>query len=216
MLGMLRRGTYFNSLHPPPPFPLLYHPALLIVSSFSLSSSSSSSYSYFSFSSSFSYSFSYPFLSVRRVPNEMPIKAEAEQSKETKAMALESKNTKTASPKQSKTDNENDSPKVASPRASESARSTPRTPATFESRLRASLFANVNRSIDELYQLCEEECDAQMCLDAVTIFERSGRDFRLLTDRIDDMAQYGLDRKGVAWEVRLFRINVNMGIRNVL
>ena len=76
-----------------------------------------------------------------------------------------------------------------------------RTPVTFESRLRASLFANVNRSIDELYQVCEEECDEQMCCDAMNLFERSGRDFRLLTDRIDEQTRFGLDKRSSAWEV---------------
>jgi hypothetical protein len=57
------------------------------------------------------------------------------------------------------------------------------TAATFQSRLWTALFGNVNRSIDELYRLCEEEGDAEMCLEAENLFERSGRDFKKLTER---------------------------------
>ena len=76
----------------------------------------------------------------------------------------------------------------------------------FGSRLHATLFANVNRSIDELYQLCEEEGNEEMCQDGLDLLERSGRDFRLLSDRIDEQRKFGLDQSaGISWEVRNVR-----------
>jgi hypothetical protein len=57
------------------------------------------------------------------------------------------------------------------------------TTTTFQSRLWTALFGNVIRSIDELYRLCEEEGDKEMCLEAENLFERSGRDFKKLTER---------------------------------
>lgn len=57
------------------------------------------------------------------------------------------------------------------------------TATTFQSRLWTALFGNVIRSIDELYRLCEEEGDKEMCLEAENLFERSGRDFKKLTER---------------------------------
>jgi S phase cyclin A-associated protein in the endoplasmic reticulum len=70
-------------------------------------------------------------------------------------------------------------------------------PSDFHSRLRTALLANLNRSIVELYQLCDEEEDISVCLDAISLFERGGRDFKVLSDRLSDRRNAGLDQKSV-------------------
>ena len=45
-----------------------------------------------------------------------------------------------------------------------------------------------------------------MCQDGLDLLERSGRDFRLLRDRIDEQRKFGLDQtSGISWEVRNVR-----------
>ena len=45
-----------------------------------------------------------------------------------------------------------------------------------------------------------------MCQDGLDLLERSGRDFRLLSDRIDEQRKFGLDQSaGISWEVRTVR-----------
>eukprot|EP01036_Dinobryon_divergens_P028672 gene28672-37656_t len=68
------------------------------------------------------------------------------------------------------------------------------------------LFSNVNRSVDELYDMCEEEEDEQRCKDAIDIMERSSRDFRKLIERIEEQKRFDASKGplsgGISWEVR--------------
>lgn len=84
----------------------------------------------------------------------------------------------------------------------------------------------VNRSVDELYDMCEEEEDEQRCKDAIDIMvsflflllnndpriilsliqERSSRDFRKLIERIEEQKRFDASKGplsgGISWEVR--------------
>lgn len=74
--------------------------------------------------------------------------------------------------------------------------------ATFQSRLWTALFQNVNRSIDELYQLCDEQGEEEMCLEAMDMFERSGRDFKKLAEKMEVQRKFVSNQSsGAVWEV---------------
>ena len=70
--------------------------------------------------------------------------------------------------------------------------------ATFHSRLRSALLANLTRSIVELYQLCDEEEDILVCSDAISLFARGGRDFNVLSDRLNERRRAGIDQNSVS------------------
>jgi S phase cyclin A-associated protein in the endoplasmic reticulum len=67
----------------------------------------------------------------------------------------------------------------------------------YHRRLRTALLANLNRSIADLYQLCDEEEDILMCVDATSLFERGVSDFRVLSDRLSARKKVGLDQNSV-------------------
>lgn len=80
-----------------------------------------------------------------------------------------------------------------------------------DARLWASIFSNVNRSIDQLYDLCEEENAQQRCQEAVDLMERSRVDFVKLIERIDEQEKFSTDvasndgknvPRAMSWEVR--------------
>jgi hypothetical protein len=80
-----------------------------------------------------------------------------------------------------------------------------------DARLWSSIFSNVNRSIDELYYLCEEENAQQRCQEAVDLLERSRVDFVKLIERIDEQEKFSTDvasndgkivPRAMSWEVR--------------
>ena len=65
-----------------------------------------------------------------------------------------------------------------------------------------ALISNINCGIDDLYQRCEAEFDENMCQDAVSLLDRSGRDFKLLIERIDSQRKFRLNQSsGGGWEV---------------
>lgn len=67
-----------------------------------------------------------------------------------------------------------------------------------------ALIVDISCGIDELHQQCEAEFDEQMCQDAISLFERSGRDFKLLIERIDEQRRFDLKHSsGVSREVCL-------------
>ena len=67
-----------------------------------------------------------------------------------------------------------------------------------------ALISNINCGIDDLYQRCEAELDKDMCQDAMSLLDRSGRDFKLLIERIDNQRKFGLNHgSGAGWEVFL-------------
>ncbi|CAM8943603.1 unnamed protein product [Rhodiola kirilowii] len=56
----------------------------------------------------------------------------------------------------------------------------------FRQRLWCFLFENLNRAIDELYLLCELECDAQQMKEAIIVLEEAASDFKELNSRVQD------------------------------
>lgn len=55
----------------------------------------------------------------------------------------------------------------------------------FRQRLWCFLFENLNRSVDELYLLCELECDVEQMKEAVLVLEEATLDFKELTSRVE-------------------------------
>ena len=73
----------------------------------------------------------------------------------------------------------------------------------FKAKVWKTLFANVNRSIDELYYLLEEESNEDKCKDAKYLLERAALDFEKLEKRIYEQRKFDLNEvSGVSWEVR--------------
>lgn len=55
----------------------------------------------------------------------------------------------------------------------------------FRERLWCFLFENLNRAVDELYLLCELECDLEQMKEASLVLEEAALDFRELNSRVD-------------------------------
>lgn len=55
----------------------------------------------------------------------------------------------------------------------------------FRQRLWCFLFENLNRAIDELYLLCELECDIEQMKEAILVLDEAGSDFRELKLRVE-------------------------------
>uniref|UniRef100_A0A7N0VEK1 S phase cyclin A-associated protein in the endoplasmic reticulum N-terminal domain-containing protein n=1 Tax=Kalanchoe fedtschenkoi TaxID=63787 RepID=A0A7N0VEK1_KALFE len=56
----------------------------------------------------------------------------------------------------------------------------------FRQRLWCFLFENLNRAVDELYLLCELECDVQQMKEAIIVLEEAASDFKDLNVRVLD------------------------------
>lgn len=56
----------------------------------------------------------------------------------------------------------------------------------FRQRLWCFLFENLNRSVDELYLLCELECDLEQMKEAVLVLEEAASDFKELFTRVEE------------------------------
>ncbi|PRQ16273.1 putative S phase cyclin A-associated protein in the endoplasmic reticulum [Rosa chinensis] len=56
----------------------------------------------------------------------------------------------------------------------------------FRQRLWCFLFENLNRAVDELYLLCELECDVEQMKEAILVLEEARSDFRDLNTRVED------------------------------
>lgn len=56
----------------------------------------------------------------------------------------------------------------------------------FRQRLWCFLFENLNRSVDELYLLCELECDLDQMKEAILVLEESASDFKELITRVEE------------------------------
>ncbi|KAE9601928.1 putative S phase cyclin A-associated protein in the endoplasmic reticulum [Lupinus albus] len=56
----------------------------------------------------------------------------------------------------------------------------------FRQRLWCFLFENLNRSVDELYLLCELECDLEQMKEAILVLEEAAFDFKELITRVED------------------------------
>ncbi|KAI9175015.1 hypothetical protein LWI28_026210 [Acer negundo] len=54
----------------------------------------------------------------------------------------------------------------------------------FRQRLWCFLFENMNRAVDELYLLCELECDLEQMKEAILVLEEAASDFKELTSRV--------------------------------
>lgn len=55
----------------------------------------------------------------------------------------------------------------------------------FRQRLWCFLFENLNRAVDELYLLCELECDVEQMGEAILVLEEAASDFRELKSRVE-------------------------------
>ncbi|KAI4326600.1 hypothetical protein MLD38_031896 [Melastoma candidum] len=55
----------------------------------------------------------------------------------------------------------------------------------FRQRLWCFLFENLNRAIDELYLLCELECDLEQMKEAILVLDEASSDFQELTSRVE-------------------------------
>jgi hypothetical protein len=65
------------------------------------------------------------------------------------------------------------------------------------------IMSNINRSVDELYYLCEDERDEIKCREVISFLERAGHDFDKLIDRIGEQMRFETHQtQGVSWEVR--------------
>ncbi|KAH7851799.1 hypothetical protein Vadar_016608 [Vaccinium darrowii] len=56
----------------------------------------------------------------------------------------------------------------------------------FRQRLWCFLFENLNRAIDELYLLCELECDVEQMKEAILVLGEAGSDFKELQSRVEE------------------------------
>ncbi|KAL5544567.1 hypothetical protein UlMin_008351 [Ulmus minor] len=56
----------------------------------------------------------------------------------------------------------------------------------FRQRLWCFLFENLNRAVDELYLLCELECDMEQMKEAVLVLEEAASDFKNLNTRVEE------------------------------
>lgn len=56
----------------------------------------------------------------------------------------------------------------------------------FRQRLWCFLFENLNRSVDELYLLCELECDLEQMKEAIIVLEEAASDFKELKSRVEE------------------------------
>lgn len=56
----------------------------------------------------------------------------------------------------------------------------------FRQRLWCFLFETLNRAVDELYLLCELECDVEQMKEAILVLEEATSDFKDLTSRVED------------------------------
>jgi hypothetical protein len=66
-----------------------------------------------------------------------------------------------------------------------------------------SIMANISRSVDELYYLCEDERDESKCREIISFMERAGYDFDKLIERIGEQRKFESSQtSGVSWEVR--------------
>ena len=74
----------------------------------------------------------------------------------------------------------------------------------FVNKLWKILFANVYRSIDELYEFCEEAGDEVKFAEILVLLERSSKDFHKLVERIEEQKKcYGVEGpSSISWEVR--------------
>ncbi|KAH6755812.1 hypothetical protein C2S53_009084 [Perilla frutescens var. hirtella] len=90
----------------------------------------------------------------------------------------------------------------------------------FRERLWCFLFENLNRAVDELYLLCELECDLEQMKEASLVLEEAASDFRELNSRVEKFekskssSSHGVDEgplvmqsdhrrpHALSWEVR--------------
>ncbi|XAR50002.1 hypothetical protein NMG60_11004202 [Bertholletia excelsa] len=56
----------------------------------------------------------------------------------------------------------------------------------FRQRLWCFLFENLNRAVDELYLLCELECDLEQMQEAILVLEEAASDFKELNSRVEE------------------------------
>lgn len=56
----------------------------------------------------------------------------------------------------------------------------------FRQRLWCFLFENLNRAVDELYLLCELECDVEQMKEAILVLDEAASDFKDLTSRVEE------------------------------
>ncbi|XP_047337958.1 S phase cyclin A-associated protein in the endoplasmic reticulum-like isoform X2 [Impatiens glandulifera] len=56
----------------------------------------------------------------------------------------------------------------------------------FRQRLWCFLFENLNRAVDELYLLCELECDLEQVKEAILVLQESALDFKELKSRVEE------------------------------
>lgn len=59
----------------------------------------------------------------------------------------------------------------------------------FRQRLWCFLFENLNRAIDELYLLCELECDLEQMKEAILVLEEAASDFKELNARVEEFEE---------------------------
>lgn len=59
----------------------------------------------------------------------------------------------------------------------------------FRQRLWCFLFENLNRAVDELYLLCELECDLEQMKEAILVLEEAASDFKELNTRVEEFEE---------------------------
>eukprot|EP00899_Mesostigma_viride_P016577 jgi/Mesvir1/24920/Mv16903-RA.2 len=80
----------------------------------------------------------------------------------------------------------------------------------FRNRLWSYLFEDMNRAIDEIYLMCELECDMEQVVCALSTLNSAVLDFESLVKRIQDLQKFEADKDGgggkgarsIAWQVR--------------
>ncbi|CAN4088401.1 unnamed protein product [Withania somnifera] len=66
------------------------------------------------------------------------------------------------------------------------AEDTGETKERFRQRLWCFLFENLNRAVDELYLLCELECDLEQTKESILVLEEATSDFKELSSRVEE------------------------------
>ena len=69
------------------------------------------------------------------------------------------------------------------------------------------LFASLNRSVDELYNVCDEEGSINRCLETIELLDNSKLDFSKLIQKIESQKSFSVGRnKSVSWEIRTKKV----------
>jgi RNAse (barnase) inhibitor barstar len=83
---------------------------------------------------------------------------------------------------------------------------TPGSKGRDQDRLWRIIFGNINRWIDEVYNLCQDERNVDRCIDIINILNRSVEEFQNLKKVIEKNPKLiNHQQGGISWEVKTYR-----------